>query len=68
MARKPAKVNKAGSALTHIDASGEARMVDVSDKAATAREAIAEGFVRMSAETAGVRPGQKDDEDARDRR
>jgi cyclic pyranopterin phosphate synthase len=39
------------SKLTHIDESGRARMVDVSDKATTAREAVAEGFVRMSAET-----------------
>ncbi|MDB5477043.1 MAG: moaC [Phenylobacterium sp.] len=39
------------SKLTHIDDTGRARMVDVSDKAATAREAIAEGFVRMSAAT-----------------
>ncbi|MBS0363151.1 MAG: cyclic pyranopterin monophosphate synthase MoaC, partial [Proteobacteria bacterium] len=37
--------------LSHIDDSGRARMVDVSDKPATAREAVAEGFVRMSAET-----------------
>lgn len=39
------------SKLTHIDESGRARMVDVSDKATTAREAVAEGFVRMSAQT-----------------
>ncbi len=39
------------SKLTHIDETGRARMVDVSDKAATTREAVAEGFVRMSAET-----------------
>lgn len=39
------------SKLTHIDDQGRARMVDVSDKAATAREAVATGFVRMSAET-----------------
>jgi cyclic pyranopterin monophosphate synthase len=39
------------SKLSHIDAKGRARMVDVSDKPATAREAVAEGFVRMSAET-----------------
>jgi cyclic pyranopterin phosphate synthase len=39
------------SKLTHIDESGRARMVDVSEKATTAREAVAEGFVRMSAET-----------------
>ena len=37
--------------LTHIGAEGEARMVDVSDKAATARVAIAEGKVRMAAAT-----------------
>jgi cyclic pyranopterin phosphate synthase len=37
--------------LTHIDAKGEARMVDVSDKAATARTASAEGFVSMAPET-----------------
>lgn len=39
------------SRLTHIDETGRARMVDVSDKAATIREAVAEGFVRMSPET-----------------
>ncbi len=37
--------------LTHIGADGEARMVDVSDKATTDRVAIAEGRVRMSAST-----------------
>ena len=39
------------SKLSHIDESGRARMVDVSDKAATEREAVAEGFLRMSSET-----------------
>jgi cyclic pyranopterin phosphate synthase len=39
------------SKLTHIDAEGRARMVDVSDKPATAREAVAEGRVTMSDET-----------------
>lgn len=39
------------SKLTHIDSEGRARMVDVSDKPATAREAVATGFVRMSPET-----------------
>ena len=34
--------------LTHIDADGRARMVDVSDKAATKRSAKAEGRVLMS--------------------
>jgi cyclic pyranopterin monophosphate synthase len=37
--------------LTHLGADGEARMVDVSDKAATDRVAIAEGRVRMAAST-----------------
>jgi cyclic pyranopterin phosphate synthase len=39
------------SGLTHIDETGRANMVDVSDKAATVREAVAEGFVRMEAAT-----------------
>ena len=34
--------------LTHLDEAGKARMVDVSAKAITTREAIAEGRVRMS--------------------
>ena len=37
--------------LTHIAASGEAHMVDVSDKAETVRTATAEGFVRMAPST-----------------
>lgn len=36
--------------LTHVDAGGQARMVDVSDKPITTREARARGSVRMSAE------------------
>ena len=39
------------NALTHIGAGGEARMVDVSDKEATSRVAVAEGQVRMAAST-----------------
>jgi len=39
------------SKLSHVDKKGEARMVDVSDKAATARAAIAEGFVTMAPRT-----------------
>ncbi|MBK9082984.1 MAG: cyclic pyranopterin monophosphate synthase MoaC [Rhizobiales bacterium] len=39
------------SGLTHIGASGEARMVDVSDKAATSRVATAQGKVVMQAAT-----------------
>lgn len=37
--------------LTHIDSSGRAVMVDVSDKSQTQRRAVAEGLVRMTAET-----------------
>jgi cyclic pyranopterin phosphate synthase len=39
------------SRLTHLDETGRVHMVDVSDKAVTAREAVAKGFVRMTAET-----------------
>jgi cyclic pyranopterin monophosphate synthase len=38
------------SGLTHLDATGAARMVDVGAKDATVREATAEGRIRMSAE------------------
>jgi cyclic pyranopterin monophosphate synthase len=37
--------------LSHVDATGAARMVDVSEKPDTAREAVAEGFVRMEPAT-----------------
>lgn len=40
---------QAALALTHADASGRVRMVDVSAKPATARLAVARGFVRVSA-------------------
>ncbi|WP_076857645.1 cyclic pyranopterin monophosphate synthase MoaC [Bradyrhizobium mercantei] len=40
-----------GTALTHIDAKGDARMVDVSAKPATERTAVAEGRVLMSKAT-----------------
>jgi cyclic pyranopterin phosphate synthase len=39
--------------LTHLDASGRARMVDVGDKPATERRAVAQATVRVSPETAG---------------
>ena len=38
-------------ALTHFDAKGDAHMVDVSDKAVTARIAVAENHVTMARET-----------------
>lgn len=39
------------SELTHLDARGQARMVDVSDKAVTVREARASGWVEMQPAT-----------------
>src|SRR3569833_4343622 len=38
------------SKLTHLDETGAARMVDVSDKAVTDREAVAEATITLSAE------------------
>jgi cyclic pyranopterin phosphate synthase len=44
--------------LTHLNADGGAHMVDVSAKADTAREAVAEGRISMSAEAlASIRAG-----------
>ena len=37
--------------LTHVDRTGRPRMVDISDKPATARRAVAEAFVALSPET-----------------
>jgi cyclic pyranopterin phosphate synthase len=42
------------SKLTHINDKGEAQMVDVSDKANTAREASASAVVHMKKETLGL--------------
>lgn len=39
------------TALTHIGADGRARMVDVGEKPASERRAVAEGLVRMRRET-----------------
>lgn len=39
-------------AFTHLDSRGNPRMVDVGDKNVTSRRAIAEGEIRMTAETA----------------
>jgi cyclic pyranopterin phosphate synthase len=53
-AKRPAPARKAKAArpgLSHIDQRGEARMVDVSTKGATARQATAEGRVVMTAAT-----------------
>ena len=37
--------------LTHLDSKGRANMVDVTDKAVTSREAVAQAVVRMRPET-----------------
>lgn len=50
----PSSMNK----LTHLDAHGKARMVDVGGKAETARVAIASGRIRMSPQAlAAIRDG-----------
>ncbi|HRO15556.1 MAG TPA: cyclic pyranopterin monophosphate synthase MoaC [Paracoccus sp. (in: a-proteobacteria)] len=43
--------------LTHFDAAGQAHMVDVSGKEPTAREAVAEALVVMSADTLALAQG-----------
>jgi len=46
--------------LTHLDSQGRANMVDVTEKAVTAREAIAEARVRMYQRTVVCgEPGMK---------
>ena len=42
------------SELTHFNAEGRAKMVDVSEKQATLREAVAGGTVHVNAETFGL--------------
>lgn len=44
-------MSESKSRLTHIDAAGEAHMVDVGEKVETVRVAVAEGFIRMKPET-----------------
>jgi len=44
--------------LTHVDESGAARMVDVSAKDVTAREAVATGRVLVSGEVVGLLRGE----------
>jgi cyclic pyranopterin phosphate synthase len=49
--RRGPRAARAPAALSHVDATGAARMVDVSAKADTAREAVAEGLVVMEPAT-----------------
>ena len=48
MGRVARKAHK--SRLSHVDARGDVRMVDVSEKAVTSREAVARGRITMSRE------------------
>jgi cyclic pyranopterin monophosphate synthase len=45
-----AKRSKSRAALSHVDARGSVKMVDVAGKAVTAREAVARGTIAMSRE------------------
>jgi cyclic pyranopterin phosphate synthase len=48
---KPAKrARESAARLSHVGASGDVRMVDVSDKPVTTREAVARGRITMSSE------------------
>lgn len=47
-----------GGRLTHVDDSGAARMVDVGDKAVTARSATARGRVETTAEVVALLRGE----------
>lgn len=51
---KPNDASNNGGALTHFDASGRARMVDVGAKSETHRIAVARGRIRMQPETIAV--------------
>ncbi|HEX4567343.1 MAG TPA: cyclic pyranopterin monophosphate synthase MoaC [Vicinamibacterales bacterium] len=47
--RSAPRTPRLAARLSHVDAAGKIRMVDVSQKAATAREAVARGRITMSA-------------------
>src|SRR5205085_10861061 len=52
-ARRPGRSGepgRSGGSLSHVDARGRVKMVDVGDKPATAREAVARGSITMSRE------------------
>jgi cyclic pyranopterin monophosphate synthase len=56
--RQAPQPGQAAAALTHVDATGQARMVDVSGKDVTARTATASGRVQLSpAAVAALREG-----------
>lgn len=47
--KKAAAARASSATLTHVDARGRIRMVDVGDKPVTTREAVARGAITMSA-------------------
>lgn len=58
--KKPTTTRRTGAArLTHLDARGRIRMVDVGEKPVTRREAIARGEVRMAPATLDAIVGGK---------
>ena len=48
--------NRRAAALSHVDARGRVKMVDVGDKPVTAREAVARGSITMSREALRADP------------
>ena len=53
------QARRPGSRLSHVDEAGRVRMVDVSEKAVTAREAVARGHITVSREAlALIRAGK----------
>ena len=52
--RKPIRPRAAGRELSHLDAAGRARMVDVGGKAPTRRVAVAGGRIEMQAATLAI--------------
>ena len=65
MKRSRGRQSGAGARLTHLDRQGRARMVDVSGKPPTLREAVAAGSIRMSREAwRAIRSGRAGKGDA----
>ena len=65
MKRSRGRQARAGAPLTHLDRQGRARMVDVSGKPPTLREAVAGGSIRMSREAwRAIRSGRAGKGDA----
>lgn len=55
---RPEATSEPDPGLTHVDASGAARMVDVSEKGVTARSATAQGRVMVSPEVVSLLRGE----------